>query len=1535
MVSFDLVNILLSCCGLSPLEMLAQPQLVGGPIAQFWQSFRGSAQMTSYLLLLEDRSPVPPSQLRANLDNTSFDVFTDDVTSSSSYNFRTLVLELLFPKLDDFQEILQSKSQPGARQGLEGSAKLSIERWRSLLVCLVTSTILLPYLQNLESRIATDLKVVLDSLWGKCFDMVLESPENDEAFGLILLSVASYLPPLDTAKVEQFCNKHPHLLSLCARLSELIHSRKTQQSSDEHPDAMAVDDDFQSQSNRGRPSREVLFPRQKVALSMSTEAFFESTKMWLHLLCAYSKEPEQLGSVPEMVMDELLSLEDENFLLAWKFLHELLQSNFGNSWNYARDIIEQIGGILKQNNFSSCEVAWCTCVDVLTSLAPVWSMGGSDSDVITPSVDLYNFLVKSAWPDNFLSTEAQVSLTGLIYRLMEIKSTFWMDKSARVAEPKVTFLEVLEQAKMSVKFHIGRLLPEFFDLYVVKEHEKMFTDVFKQLPNDPEVLEGIAFRIFVLASLGCKLPTLLRRCVYHIVEVPRDVADSTKYATHGMRIIALARSLKSPQELLQLFAPQLLYTWLDQDSIEDIPYRVFGFATLDELLAQVQTEAAALMIMRGQDQALNDLIARLQVTPEKIVKQGFSKIMAYSVCYDLATRDLAKESTGEARIRKLLGKESFYSCIYNNFADIIAHFFALTNQEDPVEASWAKDETFAYAAHTMTAIKKCSHSPTQLPHNQQPFFKGKHLVRQFTSFVQQKTNYDLLTLWTPPLVASVARRLLNTIHPALGPHHALSVVRKIRILICLAGVQATSLYPLEMLLRSIRPFISDAECADDALGISQWLITNGAVHLAQTPSFLAGYALSTLASLRMFLESSQATSTQESQFKTTMTKAQRFHTWFVKMLRDYESVFFKSDTQAQAFRAITISASNIRTSGNSQKETHESRLLLEILKDAEQDDQLLNDSARDLALKMLCGDFKIPRSNRNEILESDADASAHGPMVWKSCRAVDSSKEYLTWAGRVVGRSFAASGDVPHDVLRESLLSTYQKTTTRQGDSINGLLRLLANLTMSDNSGHSGLAESAVRRIVSLAIAAEDQDLIADCSRSLPETLGRSSDWSTYSTPPTDYGETGHTELEVFGVDKIVTPSWARHLSIHLARSLQGNSLLSGLTSILNEVDGFAEQSLPYIIHLVLVAEFDGQKAVKRNLSAAAKEWLKLDSSEATENIKLLINAVLYLRSRTFPNEISIMDRSRWLDVDSSIAAEAATRCGMFKVALMFAELAYSEPSRVSRRSSAARELKEADDHSELLLKIFENIDDPDAYYGLERPASLSNVLSRLEYEKEGGKSLAFRGAQYDSHLRLRNLTSERDGQSLVKILSGLGLAGLSDSLLQTHQHHDDSAASLNTTFTTARRLEKWNLPAPPSLENHAAVSYRAYQSIYKAVEMRPAIDAIRDGLASTMRGLVTKDLRASDLRRHLGTLAALTELDDVLNVSNFGELEKILTEFETRSSWMMSGRYVTCCPLPFISNVFADMTMLVRSYHIAKQLSACSARKMGSEAPN
>jgi serine-protein kinase ATM len=1514
MVPIDLVNLLLLCCGLPQFEVPRQLGQVGGSLSQFWRCYNETIPMTRFLLLLGEDDVAGRSQNPVELpgsDDEGQFLESDDISTSqpsSSQTSKTLVLDLLHPKLVDFVEMLEPTSQAGIRQGNDAMMLLPTDRLRSMVACLISGSILLSHLEVTEHRGMNDVNAILSTLWEKVFRMIASS-RSGEAFELILTMLTPYVPPLELVRVQQFCNKEPHLLQLLGRLAGIIDERRNEQIPTQDLGAMELDDGFESQDRRQKPGeRGFVAPRTKVASSMSANAFFETTKARLQLLAEYLTDPGKVGLVPETFMDKFLSLEDDQFLLCREFLVEIIQSDFGNVSNYARDVIEQTAAIVFKYEYKTCEVALCMLVDVLRSFAPVWSMGEGDPDVVNPFVDLYNMLVKSVWPHNLMSPEVQLSYSELLLHLWEINAQFHKDKKSLVSPPHKTLLSTPEslsktrvevrdprpglfwEGGMRTKFYIAPRLSRIFEFFVVSTHEDIFLDILEALPSDPEITEGIGLRVFVLAGLGCKCPTLLRRCVYHIVETSAKVPGSAKYATRGMQMVSKARTLKSPQELFQLFAPQLLYTWLEKDSFEDIPFGIFGFDSLDDLLQRSSVEATAHMVMRGQDQAVNGLASRLQVTPVELVEQGFSKIMAYSIMHDIYT---SKDSlaSSETWVRKLLGKEPYLDHIYRTFADIVGHFCDLIDQEGPIEDAWRKDETFASAAELMDQIKSCGQSPTALGPNQQPMFKGKYLVRAISHLVR-RTSYEIMSLWTPPLVTSVARRLLNTIHPALGPLHALSVIRKVRILVCLAGVQTTSSYPLEMLLRSIRPFLSNSQCADEALALSNWLISQGHVNLAQTPSFLAGYALSTLASLRMFLESSQASSTEESQFRSTVSKAQNFHVWFVNLLKGFDSnsAAFHSNTQAQAFRAIIESASNIRSSGNSQKDTQESRLLLEILKDAEQDDQLLDEPARDLALRMLCGEFKIPKANRDDIIDTDEDARAHGPMIWKSCTAVNSSKEYLTWAGRVVGTSYAASGSIPRDVLRESQLSSYQRTMGINGDSVHGLLRLLVNLTLTDNSSHAGLAESALRRIVSHASSSEDHDLIADCSRSLPENLLASSDWLQYHTPPTDRRDFKHNKAGVFEAESIESPSWAQEISIHLACSVTGNAVLATLPSILSEVSGFAEQALPFIAHLALLDELNSQRPLKRGLSAALGEWLRTSSPAASENIKLMLNVILHLRTRPFPNEGSITDRSHWLDLNLSSVAEAATRCGMFKVALLFAESAISEPIRSSRRSSASRE---AEDYSETLLKVFENIDDPDAYYGLNRTASLSNVLARLEFEKEGGKSLAFRGSQYDSHLRLRDPDADRDGQSLVQILSGLGLSGLSNSLLQVQQHHDDSA-SLESTFTTARRLEIWNLPAPPSLENHAATSYRAYQSIYRAVEMDPARVAVQDGLATTMRRLATRDLRVSELRQHLGTLAALTELDTVLGVTTFTELEKVLADFEARSTWMMSGRYAT-----------------------------------------
>ncbi|CAK7224094.1 Serine/threonine-protein kinase tel1 [Sporothrix eucalyptigena] len=1488
--TYDIIN-LISVCNGSPIQELRRPvESFGGPIKQTWKDHEENDDMMRYLLLLPPQTfkrSKHATCLYSSPTNNSVSQFRDPASSNTA---RKAVLELLQPNMDEFLQITEAWN----RKGGESVSQISSQRMQSLAVFCIVCACLSPQLTTVNSSLSRDLEPGLLNLVESTFKALHDAEQNRAFYEVWLSAIYSHLPQISAAETEQFTKEYPVLLKVVASLSHALEEENAKQSSLSSNGFMEIDDGFDSAISQGSvTAKPVTLPRQASSLSTSSNSFYLNVSQRLHLLFFVHEDANKVSVLPEGFLDQFLALSNEDLLLCSDFMRDLFGSDLVVVPEDALKIVEVIGDIIGQGEYSCCEIALTTCMEVMQGFVSVWP--DEKLDVSARIGDLYAYLVQQSLPKNSLSTNAQVCLSKLLYSLLEVNSSYGSDLG--LPSCRSTLLSILQTGNILVKYFVGMNLPKIFALYVLKVHDDLFVDILESLPSDPAWPEGISFRLLALAELARSWPTLLRRCIYHIFETPGRLKQCSDFATRCLAKVAKALSLDSPRDLFKLFAPQLLYTWLERDSIEEIPYEIFAFSSLDDLIAKAQTEATALMMMRGQETEAFAIATRLNLSNADLIQRTFSKVMAYSVAHDVAMTKDKSQTTSESRIRKVLGRDRVVDAIYYNLADIVAILFDIIDQEDPIEKYFSKDPALQYAAEIMAEIKAFNHSPVILPPNQQPVFKAKYLTREL-AYICSRTEYDLSTLWTPALVVSVARKLFNTIRPALGSLHACSVIRKVRVLICLAGEQATSSYPLEMLLHSVRPFVQDAECADDALGITKYLITRGTGHLTQYPSFYAGYALSMLASLRMFLESSQASTTQESQFKATMSKAQHFHGWFAKHLRDYDSPAFEGDVQRTAFKSITQSATQIRASGNAERGTPESTLLLEIFKDGEQEARLLNDSSRDLVLGMLCSDFHVPASIRADIIETDQDAQEHGAVVWKSCGATALSKEYLIWAGRVVGRSFAASGTIHDDLLRESRLDQYQgAASSNNTSSEQGLLRLIETLTMSAESATAGFAESALRTIVSKATIVGDSSLQLACQDSLSEALLISSSWGQYRTPPSDFDEsltTPRNAADAFKLSHIEEPNWAQNLAVYLAHCIPDDVVLRVLPPILTNAKGFAEQAFPFIVHLVLLFQLEKQQTVKRSLSDAAKAWLACTAPSAQENVKLLINTIVYLRTQALPNENSIADRHKWLDVDLSVAAEAASRCGMFKIALLLAEVSLSEAAKPSRRSSGVVNLKDMDTptHTDLLLGIYENIDDPDAYYGLPQSPSLSSVLARLEYEKDGSKTLAFRGAQYDSHLRRHNSSAAQDGQALVQALSNIGLSGLSHSLLQTQQNLDSTSASLDSTFTTARRLGMWNLPVPAVTGNPSVTIYKAFQGVHQATDLTAAQQAVYEGLGNTMKQVTSQSLTVSSLRHHLGALAALTELDDVLNVTDATELQNMLDKFEDRSKWMMSKQY-------------------------------------------
>ncbi|KZL69017.1 ataxia telangiectasia mutated, partial [Colletotrichum incanum] len=1474
----ELVSLIQACCGANIVPLTAPAAVSGGPICQTWAAQYQTSALTRYLLLLE--LPQTGKTITAGCSQAPV---TESIKVSDPATFhasKKLVLELLFPKIEELQELCDLWNKKGS----EGGAPVSPDRLHSLFSANTVGIMLASQLVDLNSGQSRDIESTLAKLSETSISAALESGDTQVFFEVMLKIVRPILPALNTTGISAFSKENTPLLRLLAALAAGNHERTARQASGQDQDLMDLDDEFDSQESRASvATKTVDIPRSSIPMGLDSGAFYQDTAQRISLFEFMHKDTAQVGLVPQEFLNQLLLLPNDEFLLCSSLLSELFASDLPIGSDDALRVVEKLGEVIGEPEYTCCEVAHSTSLSVLEGLIRVWM--DEKHEVFSFVGDLYNYFVKASLPKNSLSPKSQMYLASLLFALLRINPQYGSDLG--LDSCRTTLLSVMQKATLAVKHFIGSALPDIFGIYVLKMHDDIFVDVLNSLPTDPEVIEGIAFRLFVLSRLACRWPTLLRRCTYHIFETPGKIMQSTKYAKRCLENVSEALHLSSPQELFSIFSPQLLYTWLELDAVEDIPFEIFGFASLDTLLREAQAETTALEIMRGRYDSVRSLAQRLGIPLVEMVKQGFTKIVAYTIAHETSTSS-SESDGGETWVRKLLGREPFLNHIYLNFADIVALLLDLFDQEDPIEKYLSRDKNFQYAAENLNEMKEFSQSKTTLPPNQQPMFRAKFLTKELFHLCS-KTEYELHALWTPALVVSVTRRLLNTVHPALGSLHACSVLRKVRVAIALAGPVALEAYPLEMLLSSIRPFIVDSECADDALGVSRYLITKGSGHLEQTPSFLAGYALSTLASLRVFLESSQSSTTQESQFQATMSKAQTFHSWFSSYLTGYDSPNFADGRQREAFKSITHSASNIRSSGNAEKGTPESTLLLEILRDGEREPKLLNEAARDLALGMLCGDFVVPTVGHQDVVDNDDEALRHSGLVWKSCNALALSDEYLAWAGRVVGRSFAASGEIQSELLEESELSRYIGLAPGANDSEQALLNLLQQLTQSKESDIAGLAESALRAVVSEAAAQGDEALLIAAQRTLTEALCLASAWDQYRTPPSDFVLSQTVpDSQVFFRDHVESSNWVQQLAVHLAQSVPEYIILIALVPILKNVKGFAQDSFPFIVHLALYSQLDKQQLIKRNLSEAAREWLKIQDDAAQTNQKQLINTILYLRTQSLPKESSIADRVSWLDIDFTIASAAACRCGMHKTALLFTEIAASQTTRASRRSSAVRD----EDSTEILLSIFENIDDPDAYYGLPQSADLSSVLARLEYEKDGSKNLAFRGAQYDSHIRRRNPASQLDSQCLVRALGTLGLAGLSHSLLQTQQSPDGDAASLESTFHTARRLELWNLPVPATADNCSVTIYKAYQNVQHASGEVAVRNAIYDGFSQTMRGLVNRGLNAAKLRQHLGALAVLTELDDVVNVTDFSELEGMLGRFEQRGQWMRRGRY-------------------------------------------
>ena len=1391
------------------------------------------------------------------------------------------ILEMLLAKLKGFRD---------AWLVVVGERASNVSRDMVYIIaslCVVTKVVL-ALINGTHAAACRETGRLTEQVWEMVLSFV--SRQEADAGRSLLISMASVLLAPQAKDILQRRAVHRSLAVLSTPVLDTLRTTVDTQHAGAflQQDSIDMEDSFVSEASQN--VMEYLSDgsvREALPFSCDERSALVRMTVELFLNQALANEQDEFDpATHSVIVDFFVSLSPTQLLAARQPIVEFLSESTSLTRTDAARILEKLAAdCMQDDNFERCEASLCLCLDAMTALAKLWASGEED-DLRAVASDMYGWFLEVALGKGLASTNVLKGIAKMLEAVLETKTLFDWDTSLR--SPRTSLFQILCAGDNSVKYHVARRICRIFDRFVITEHEAILDDVVESLPSDPENIEGIAVRLYVLADLAARWNTLLRRSVYHVFETAARVPQSVPYAQVCLRKLCQALGLSSPSEIFLLFCPQILYTWLEKEPIDSIPFAIYGFESLAQLLSAAQLELIGQIAMRGSTEQANMVAQKLNVPWEDMLRTSFAKAEAYTIARDISMppRENSAKST-ESLLRKQLGNESYIKLVGDSFPDIIATLFVALGEEHGIERAFSKRQGFDSAKATLSAITGLSHSEVVLPVGQQPTFRAKFLLDEL-DFLCQRIDRDLESVWDSALVVHVCRALLDSAVPALGSLYACAVLRKLRIVVSMAQSTALRGYPIEMLLHAIRPYLTIFHCAEDALGLFWFLLDQGKIYLQTRPSFVIGLAVATFTSLTKFQNSTQASTTQESHFQATMLKAHSFHEWFGKYLDLFQPLNL-GHREREAFQRIVHAARGMTKLGSAIKGSHEGDLMLELFDDRTTERQLLSDASFTLALELACSGFESPTKPREDIFGDDATAVLHAPVIWDIILHLKVDSKFRTWAAQTLGRAYAATGMISDKLSREQDTTQFKSNgeELRPGsNSDSAILQQLQAMLFTNDRIAAGNAERTLQMIITQLHA---DGTVGQYDSEIDSTLVKDLQWSLFPCPlvalmpASSPGEISFPQWDT----KLRPEKWASQLALALCLEMRQDPILWALRHVLSEQSHLAEQVLPAVVHKVLLSESDSQHRVRQILSDIFSDVLKNYGTLSYQQISLVNSILLYLRCQPFPRESTCADRNSWLDVDLGLAAAAAAACQAYKTSILFLELQDSQrhlqSGRPSRRSSAPR----IDDQSVLVQSVFQKLDDPDFFYGVQEKASIASVLRKLDHEGAGLEKLSFQSAMYDSGLKCSIEQNETpDASGVMSALSAANLDGLARAV-QLHQKLIDDKATTDSMLSIGLNLHQWDLPALPSLAPSTKSALTTFRQLNISRSQPKILSILSQGFLEAITQIEEAKILDSRAHQAMSTLAILTEVKETLASSSMADLNDQWQKMIARTKWM------------------------------------------------
>jgi len=1461
-------------------------------IGRTWLRASEHEQLIDYLLSTPESEtftrPGPSLMLR--------DMTTTKRPKSSS---EALIINHLIGELtrsaETWKQIVQDRPQG-----------ITVDVFSALCHFFASSTCVAHCIRFSEQRLQSQLQQNCLTISETMIEYVTNDACGQEKVDIMLTSFAQNIWPstkVDHVDASSECDKSCRS-TLSMTIAKAMASRNASQyahDAEDEEDMVDMPNSYASQeSRRGRSQVGAVEIAEDSSITYSALALRASLPLFASIMIATNsletQSGDEYGSPSTTVVDIILELPETSILASRTVIANLPCLVPTLTTSDTERLLEYLtDNVLRSYPFERSEVAVGTILDAMIGLKSFW-IETSSKNLADLGLDMYDWCVSTALKAGVLSPSVQKKVATLLHQLCHVNTEYGHDDG--VPSVRTSLFDLLKRGAITVQFHLAQRISTIFGLYTLSTHDAMFEDLQESLPAEFEWTEGLAMRLLFLAKLASSWHSLLRQSVYYIFETAGRIEISKSYATICIKEVAASLDFESPRKLFRLFAPQLLHTWLgDNHPLDALPYAAFGFDSLHDLLVDVQTEATAQLLMRGLDRDMQLMESTLNIEAKDLLRLAFSKSVAYAISRDIVSPPANAESRCEPRLRAIIGKEEFRQLSSDQFAAIMGHFFLCMNQDD-VEDSWlAKRGGYKSAIDALSNIKGFSYSTRPMPPSQQPSFRSRHLTDQLDRFCR-RTSQDPEAPWEPSTFAVAARMLFDNLDPALGSQHSCTVLRKIRVLIATAGEVAVTGYALEMLLRGIRPYLTDSQCADDALGILKYLMRRGKRQLSSNTRFLCGVLTILLLETRAHMGAKQDSTTQETQHRETVLKMTNFYNFSIEYLQEVQKTI--EPRFAADYGTLVNALSHLQLPGNAHKGSPESTLLLLLIRQDVTSDSLFELGDIKAALAILTRDFQAPQSIAEDVLLDDALCVELGPALWRTIQASRLDGQFVLWAGKVIGRAYAASGDY---TLYPKKRATQQPQAL--SDNLLGaqrpyalIVKRLCEIVLSPTRTESGLAEYALRTVA--ADLVEDSADEVAFKDSLPENLAPSILRGTYgymppAMPKYDVDVSDRQALKAsLAIDKTKELSvWIRSIALILCRWPSAPSLLAALPALLLSFQHLALELLPDMVHMLLEIEAESKQSLRPEISHSISKHLEEEADALGLKQDYLLDLILYMRRQPYPKEHTKVDRLRWLDLDYMRAAETATMRGKPTFALMLAESS-APPVQANRRaSSRASSAQQLPVHvpGSMLLSIFEQVDEPDSFYGVEQPASLESVLSRLDYEKAGFKSLMFRSAQVDSHMRQSGKLDSADAMGMVRSLSALNLSSLTYALT-SGQVGSMAVTATDDMLDSARKLQQWDIALPESSVDGSSRLLTIYQELGRAVKLTSATSSLDKLTMEHVEAAQQIYATSRPTRAWFNCLSLISETADLACSASQEELLATWSRLQSRQKWMEKARF-------------------------------------------